>query len=375
MINKDTKIIHLLLGKANPDRMNGVNRVVYALASVQQNLGYNVEVWGITPSPNKQISKRNFKTRLFQSLKNKFKISSEIKKSISELSNNSVFHIHGGFIIEFYHISKVLKQENIPYVLMPHGTYDFNALKKGRFKKALYLKFIEYKLINNAKFVHLIGKSEEQAVNKLFPKAKTTLIPNGQNIPNEILQRNINSEKLIFNYTGRIKSWKKGLDLLVEGFAIYIKKLNGKAKLQLIGDGEDLSNLKKLASSLEIENNIDFLGSKYGEEKENIIRNSDAFFHTSRYEGMPMAILEAARMGVPCVVNDETNMLEYIEKYDAGFIIKKNTPDEIAQSMKQVEIAKNENKLLDLGQNAFLMAKQEFDWKKIVEKLYEIYQA
>ena len=43
------KIIHIILGKANPKRMNGVNKVVYSLASIQLEQGFDVEVWGITP--------------------------------------------------------------------------------------------------------------------------------------------------------------------------------------------------------------------------------------------------------------------------------------------------------------------------------------
>ena len=39
------KIVHLVLGKANPERMNGVNKVAHALAATQKDFGYDVEVW------------------------------------------------------------------------------------------------------------------------------------------------------------------------------------------------------------------------------------------------------------------------------------------------------------------------------------------
>jgi hypothetical protein len=42
------EIIHIVLGKANPDRMNGVNKVVYQLATKQVEFGENVAVWGLS---------------------------------------------------------------------------------------------------------------------------------------------------------------------------------------------------------------------------------------------------------------------------------------------------------------------------------------
>jgi len=44
---KNINIIHLVLGKANPQRMNGVNRVVHQLANTQAALGQSVTIWGI----------------------------------------------------------------------------------------------------------------------------------------------------------------------------------------------------------------------------------------------------------------------------------------------------------------------------------------
>ena len=45
------EIIHLILGKANPNRMNGVNKVVHELATTQVEKGISAEVWGITDNP------------------------------------------------------------------------------------------------------------------------------------------------------------------------------------------------------------------------------------------------------------------------------------------------------------------------------------
>ena len=57
------EIIHLILGKANPQRMNGVNKVVYQLATEQTNAGKTVIVYGIAADTNINYPDRNFTTK------------------------------------------------------------------------------------------------------------------------------------------------------------------------------------------------------------------------------------------------------------------------------------------------------------------------
>jgi hypothetical protein len=59
------EIIHIVLGKANPDRMNGVNKVVYQLATKQAEFGEKVSVWGISGDTVNNYGERNFNTELF----------------------------------------------------------------------------------------------------------------------------------------------------------------------------------------------------------------------------------------------------------------------------------------------------------------------
>ena len=62
-------IIHIVLGKANPDRMNGVNKVVHQLATKQAASNRSVQVWGITEDLSHNYAERNFKTQLFKKSK------------------------------------------------------------------------------------------------------------------------------------------------------------------------------------------------------------------------------------------------------------------------------------------------------------------
>ena len=125
------EIIHLVLGKANPNRMNGVNKVAHALATAQKKLGAKVTLWGITSDQSHNYPDRNYHTMLFNKPKNKFSIPKEMEQAIYELPEGVVFHIHGAFITYFYAIVKMLVRLDIPYVYQPHGAFNMAALKRN----------------------------------------------------------------------------------------------------------------------------------------------------------------------------------------------------------------------------------------------------
>ena len=368
------KIVHLVLGKANPDRMNGVNKVAHSLASNQVLAGAEVEIWGITPTPNEIVKDRSYKVRLFQSHFNKFSLDKKLKNAISDLKSSTIFHLHAGYIPEFPTIAHFLNQKGIHYTITPHGNYMEGAMMKNSFYKNLYFKWRESTMLKNASFIHCIGRGEITDLQKLGTFTNIQLIPNGQDFEsfNFLFQDLPKSSSPVFGFCGRITRFQKGLDLLMDGFLKY-KSDNGKGILWLIGDGEYKEDIEDFIQKHSLQNDVKLFGTRFGEEKLNIMANMDAFYHPSRNEGLPMAVLEAAALRKALVVSEFTNMTEYVSEYQAGICLPENTPDEIAKSMHQIESFKVKGELNTLGQNARKMAEENFDWKTIALKMIEAY--
>ncbi len=370
------KIIHLVLGKANPNRMNGVNKVVHQLALNQSNLGHEVSVWGITNTPDdrSEIPDRNFKTELFQA-QGRWGVDSKIEQAISQLNGDSVFHLHGGFIPEYYHVHKLLDKYSQPYVFTAHGSYNVKALEKSKWKKQAYFHLFDSKVLKKSKAIHCIGQSELDSSNQLLPNAKKVLIPNGQDLSemNFNYQEMAEKPSIVFGFCGRLRSYVKGLDLLLDGYAQYVQTSVIESALWLIGDGESMEELQAKSKALNIADQVKFWGAKYGEEKLNLIANSTAFYHPSRYEGLPTAVLEAAALKVPCVVSHATNMAQFISNHKAGISLAKNDAKHIATSMHQIQKWKENNQLNAYGQNAKNMVETAFDWQKIAADLIDVY--
>ncbi len=362
------KIIHLVLGKANPDRLNGVNKVVNSLATYQKNHNEDVTLWGITSRLEMNFPERPYNTVLFRSLKNKLTISKKLIKAIKKLDKQTVVHIHGGFIPEFYHVVRLLVKHGIAYVYTPHGAFNVKAMQKSKWRKKIYFFLFEKYIVEHTKCVHCIGESEQKVMNENYPSLKTVLIPNGQNRSDvKFVSTNIpKNNSPVFGFCGRIDIETKGLDLLFAAFKKFKETHNTKANFWVIGDGEEMIALTEMVKKLGITDSVTFWGEQFGNAKLNILSKIDVFFHPSRNEGLPGAVLEAAALGIPCVVSKESNMANYIDSYQAGVGLKKNTVQAIYEAMNNKEIVK-------LKDNAIRMIEEVFSWDMIVQKHLKVY--
>lgn len=371
------EIKHIVLGKANPNRMNGVNKVVNSLATYQTQLGHEVTVLGIANDLDRNFPNRNYETELFQTQKFKFNANAQLEHVIRNSNPDTIFHLHGGFIPEFRSVSKAIIKVGFEYFFTPHGAYNTVAMEKSKWTKKIYFNLIEKSIVENAKAIHCIGQSEVDALENLNTTAKSVLVPNGQNVE-ELQYRHKSLKKrknTVFGFCGRIDIHTKGLDHLLNGFAQHTRDTDGSSELWIIGGDGESEALKTLAQNLDIDNKITFWGKQFGEEKLNIMANMDAFFHPSRNEGLPGAVLEAAGLGVPCVVSRESNVSEYINKHQAGISLNENNPNEVAKAMATIAEATAKNELTPLKENAKKMIEQEFNWKGISNQLVKAYES
>ncbi len=368
------KIIHTVLGKANPERMNGVNKVAHQLATTMKAEGQDVCLWGIANSLEHNYPERIYETFLFQQQKNKLGLDPELKKAIQALEKDTIVHFHGAFIPEFYHFAKALNKKKIPYLYTPHGSLTAGAMHKSSLKKKTYFRLFESYILKHAKKVQLLGQSEVDYLSTMIQANNLCMIPNGQIFPQGDWTKNSESEEPVFGFCGRLDTYHKGLDNLLDGFALYLK--NGfEGKLEMIGDGKDRAALEKRASTLQIDRHITFHGAKFGDEKYKILKSIDMFMHPSRMEGFPTAVLEAAALEKPCISSDATNINAFIKKYSAGIPIDKSTPENVGTAMQIAYKIYRSGGLEHLGENALHMVESEFTWEKIAAKLVQEYEA
>lgn len=160
--------------------------------------------------------------------------------------------------------------------------------------------------------------------------ANTTCKANIAAIPNPVtieLPSNINPEKeKLFLAVGRL-TYQKGFDLLLQAWA-QVAPLHPDWRLRIVGDGEDKTMLEQLRRDLNIE-----VSTEVVPKTTNIAAHYQqaAFFvMSSRFEGLPLVLIEAQAYGLPIISFDcDTGPAEIINK--GGWLVKDNSIDDFAQ--------------------------------------------
>lgn len=366
------EVIHIVLGKANPNRMNGVNKVVYQLATQQTQHGTEVSVWGITKDLENNYGERNFRTKLFRKSLNPFGISNELKQAILEKKDSVTFHIHGGWVPAFSSLCAFMGKHQVAYVYTPHGAYNTIAMKRNWLVKKIYFNWFEKSVLENAKTIHCIGDSEVQGLSDIYETDKTQLLPYGFDTKRDKVPTDNTQEQFIIGFVGRLDIYTKGLDLLLDSFEKFHQMVPN-SKLWIIGDSNEKMKLMKMIDNKGIYEHVVLFGGKFGEEKDMLIKRMHLFAHPSRNEGLPASVIEAANFGVPCVVSEATNMAHYITQYKAGVAIQNESAKELQNAFVKIHQLWQNNHLKQIRQNAQSMIQEAFSWDTLIPQFNKLY--
>jgi glycosyltransferase involved in cell wall biosynthesis len=139
---------------------------------------------------------------------------------------------------------------------------------------------------------------------------------------------------------GRVQFWQKRQDLAVKGLALARRQIP-KLKLLLVGDGPDLAALKELVRLEGVQDAVVFAGWTDGLSP--IYSAADALALPSRYEGVPLVMLEALYFRRPVIASAVDGMLDILP---AHWLFPSGDVNAFAARLVQVARA-SENTLLD----------------------------
>lgn len=181
-----------------------------------------------------------------------------------------------------------------------------------------------------------------------------------------------NDGKFTFLFVGRIAR-DKGVDELVAAFSRLTEQYDN-VRLILVGWNEhDIDPVKEeTLSQIKNSPNIDFAGSKYGDELLAYYAASDCFVFPSYREGFPNTVMEAGAMDLPCIVTDINGSREIIEDGKNGVIIPSQDADALYQAMK--EMVENKEVRTCYASNARKMIAERFEQGFVRKCLYDFYE-
>lgn len=105
----------------------------------------------------------------------------------------------------------------------------------------------------------------------------------------------------IFIHVGRLHPAKNHFFLL-DIFAEWVKKYPEDVLL-IVGEGELRTKIEKKINELKLEESIKMLGSR--DDIPFLLQVADCFLFPSKWEGLPVTVIEAQAAGLPCIISTE----------------------------------------------------------------------
>jgi glycosyltransferase involved in cell wall biosynthesis len=368
------KIIHIVGGRPDPDSLNGVETATYHMARAQARLGLAVSVFAVSdasPSPADGVDARAFRRHAYR-----FRAPAGLIAAL-EAAAPDVVHLHSPYFPEHVPISRWARRAGVPYVVTPHGALSPGELALRWPLKLPYKYLFERSILNNAAFVHALGAHEH--LERYGVRSPIVFVPNGVDPPEPAGTRRLALSDghpelagcTIFLFLGRLEPVQKGLDLLIAAVA-----RTGRTDIALVLAGPDYRGgrrrVAQLIDSARCRGPVVLCDPFIGRDKSAALSEADVFAHTSRWEGMPQAVLEAAAQGRPLLVTTVADPAGRLRAVNAAVVVQP-TVEAITEGLNRI-CGMTRAELSEMGERARQVVLSEFTWERTASALKAAYE-
>jgi glycosyltransferase involved in cell wall biosynthesis len=242
---------------------------------------------------------------------------------------------------------------------------------KTLFSKQLLTEYYERKLVlkscaENALAICISEDAYKYAVSVLPNRIQKELLYNAidlQRFTPSIEPKN----RLEITIIGSLVD-KKGQALAIESIGL-LKQKGIDLKLNVLGDGPNLTFLKSLTKTLNVEDQVIFHGNQ--DFPEQFLQRSLLYLHTAIYEPFGLVLIEAMACGLPVVSTDGFGNRALITEGENGFMIWERNAKLIADKLEL--LIANQELSIRMGQLAQQFARN-FGIGQYADKLIELYR-
>jgi colanic acid/amylovoran biosynthesis glycosyltransferase len=162
----------------------------------------------------------------------------------------------------------------------------------------------------------------------------------------------------------------KGQHLLIEALERLLQQ-GWRVKLRFVGGGTDEASLRQLAAQIKNSQFVIFEGAVNQNYIRDLYAKADLFCIPSFAEGIPVVLMEAMAMGIPCVTTRITGIPELIRDGIDGLLVAPSDldglVDALAKLMGDVELRKR------IARSGRERVQEQYDLRKNVQKLAAIF--
>lgn len=252
--------------------------------------------------------------------------------------------------------------------------HTFHGLHTGEYSalgKTLYLLLEKIFALMTSKLIAVSDSEKERLIdNGIATAEKIEVINNGVDTDMDIASSPDYGKPLEIVTVTRFDFAKNSglaVDILME-----LKKKNylDKFFLIFIGDGEERYDVEKKINEAGLAKFVRFTG--FSDNVKQYYKYAFCYLSTSRWEGMPLSVLEAMSCGVPVVASNVTGNRDVVIHGRTGFIYDSEEPDEAAGYL--ITLAEDRNLWKKLSEEAIKQCKENFSFNLTAESNLTLYK-
>lgn len=219
----------------------------------------------------------------------------------------------------------------VPRLVTSLQTHDANYTWWQRRLVRLTMRWADLVLLNSIHF-HDFAIAGEGA-----PPDRIVVIPNSirlddyqQQVDRSVVRAElgVQPDEILLGSVGRLVP-QKGFDVLLRALALIPRS---DIRLFIAGVGADEAKLRALAAELNLHGRVCFAG--YRRDVPRLMQCFDLYTHASRFEGMPIVVLEAMASGCPVVATAVDGTRELIDDGLHGWLVPPEQPALLAEAVQ-----------------------------------------
>jgi colanic acid/amylovoran biosynthesis glycosyltransferase len=281
------------------------------------------------------------------------------------MQRNAITHLHVHFATPAATVALILaRTRSIRFSLTVHGPDEFYDVS------GYYLA----KKIENASFVCAIGlyaRSQLMKISSVQHWDKIEVSPLGVD-PESFTPRPFRASPELFEVlcVGRLVA-AKGQHILLRSVDQMLRT-GYRVLLRIVGDGPERKALEAEAARLGITEHVRFEGAVNQDRIRDFYKTADVFALASFAEGIPVVLMEAMAMEVPCVTTWITGVPELIRNEVDGLLVAPSDVVGLAEAI--IRMIRDRDLRKRLGEAGRQRVRDKFDLQHNVGHLAEIFR-
>lgn len=251
-----------------------------------------------------------------------------------------------------------------PCVLSVWGSDVYDFPYEGRFKRRLLEKNLKDAdlLLSTS---HCMARQTEQ-----FARGKEIIVtPFGVDVTAFSPAAPAERDSVNIGFIKGV-SRKYGIEFLIRAFRrVKDACREENVKLLVYGDGDQLEEMKALAFSLGIGQEVTFFGRIPHERVPDALHQMDIFCVPSTLdsESFGVSAVEAMACAIPCVTSDAAGLSEVMVDGETGYIVERENVEELAE--KIILLVRDSQLRAAFGRNGRARVKALYDWEENIQTL------